>query len=250
MRVASAETVAEQLQEIASERDVPFVSSDERLNAILLRVRPGETERIRALVDRLDRPAHGAARHPGGEAALCRPGGARRAARRAARATRAGPRRPAPRAARGCAASPFEVAADVPTHSLVLRGPPETIDAVLDVVCELDRVPASVRVEITVASLDLDDRLDPRHRLPASAHQPERSRRPDRGGPRRIRAAAGSARSIRRRASSCRSSPRSRRTRCCPDRRSAHGRGRSLLPMPRESGSITMNGAHGAHRTC
>ena len=60
MRVASAETVAEQLLEIASERDVPYVSSDERLNAVLLRVRPGETERVRALVDRLDRPARGA----------------------------------------------------------------------------------------------------------------------------------------------------------------------------------------------
>ena len=55
---------------------------------------------------------------------------------------------------------PFEVAADVPTHSLVVRGPPETIGAVLDVVTELDRVPASVRVEITVAAVDLDGRLD------------------------------------------------------------------------------------------
>ena len=52
MRVANAETVAEQLKEIASDLDVPFVSSDPRLNAILLRVRPGETEHIRALVDR------------------------------------------------------------------------------------------------------------------------------------------------------------------------------------------------------
>ena len=125
MRVARAETVAEQLQEIASDLDVPFVSSDPRLNAVLLRVRPGETERIRELVDRLDRPAQAPARHAGGEAALCRPGGARRAARRAAQRHRARPRRPAPRAARGLRGLPFEVAADLPTHSLVPRaGPP------------------------------------------------------------------------------------------------------------------------------
>src|SRR5262245_4885932 len=61
MRVARAETVADQLREIADEIDVPYLSSDERLNAVLLRVRPGENERIRDLVDRLDRPAHGAA---------------------------------------------------------------------------------------------------------------------------------------------------------------------------------------------
>src|SRR5262249_21899300 len=55
---------------------------------------------------------------------------------------------------------PFQVAADIPTHSLVLSGSSETIDAVLDAVGQLDRVPASVRVEITVAQVDLDDQLD------------------------------------------------------------------------------------------
>ena len=160
MRYASAQTVADQLLEIAGERDVPYVSSDERLNAVLLRVRPGETEHVRALVDRLDRPARGIGRHPGAEAALCRPGGARRAAPGAARRTPG--RRPIrPRAAVvGLRGRAFEVVADVPTHSLVVPRPPETVDAVLDVVAELDRVPPSVRVEITVAALELDDRLD------------------------------------------------------------------------------------------
>jgi general secretion pathway protein D len=48
----------------------------------------------------------------------------------------------------------------MPTHALVVRAPPETIDAVLDVVQTLDRVPAAVRLEITVAALEIDDRLD------------------------------------------------------------------------------------------
>ncbi len=160
MRVARAETVADQLLEIAGERDVPFASSDARLNALLLRVRPSETERVRALVDRLDRPTRGAAsmqvvklRYADPETlterliALRDEGGARSEEDPAAR--RAGLR-----------GLEFDAAADAPTHSLVLSGPPETISAVLDVVSELDRVPASVRVDVTIASIDLDDRLD------------------------------------------------------------------------------------------
>jgi general secretion pathway protein D len=158
MRVARAETVAEQLKEIASRLDVPYVSSDPRLNAVLLRVRPGETERIRALVDRLDRPAEGAGsiqvvklRYADPEqlaeqlTQLRSDTGGQDAAGAVRRA--------------GLRGLEFEVVADVPTHSLVLRGPPEAIDAVLDVVDEIDRVPASVRVTIAVASIDLDDRL-------------------------------------------------------------------------------------------
>ena len=97
-------------------------------------------------------------------------------------ATRAAPRRPAPRGARGCAGCAFEVAADVPTHSLVLRGPPETIDAVLDVVSEIDRVPASVRVEITVAAVDLDDRLTLGIDYLIALTNPKDPRGSDRGG--------------------------------------------------------------------
>ena len=133
MRVARAETVAEQLKEIASDLDVPFVSSDARLNAILLRVRPGETERIRALVDRLDRPAQGAARiqvvklRYADPEELAEQLAALRSDTGASEATGAARRA-------GLRGLPFEVVADLPTHSLVLRGPPEAIDAVLDVV--------------------------------------------------------------------------------------------------------------------
>jgi general secretion pathway protein D len=159
LRVARADTVADQLKEIAGDLDVPFISSDPRTNAILLRVRPGETEHVRELVDRLDRPAHGAANvqvlklryaDPKDLAqqlvALQSGTGAATAAGAARRA--------------GLRGLPFQLAADLPTHSLVVSGPPETIDAVLDVVSELDRVPASVRVQITVASVDVDDSLD------------------------------------------------------------------------------------------
>jgi general secretion pathway protein D len=158
MRYASAETVADQLLEIAGERDVPYASSDERLNALLLRVRPGEVEHVRQLVDRLDRPTRGAARvqvlrlryadpvELAEQLSALRDGGSGAADPAAKRA-----------GLRGLA---FQVAANEPTHSLVVSGAPETIDAVFDVVSEIDRVPASVRVEITVASVDLDDRLD------------------------------------------------------------------------------------------
>ncbi len=159
MRVARAETVAEQLKEIESDLDVPFVSSDERLNAVLLRVRPGETERIRDLVDRLDRPAQGAARMQVVKLRYADPEelaeqlAGLRSDTGASEATGASRRA-------GLRGLPFEVAADLPTHSLVLSGPPEAIEAVLDVVSELDRLPASVLVTITIASVDLDDRLD------------------------------------------------------------------------------------------
>jgi type II secretory pathway component GspD/PulD (secretin) len=39
-------------------------------------------------------------------------------------------------------------------------GPPESLSAVLDVVSDLDRLPPSVRVEVTVALVDLDERID------------------------------------------------------------------------------------------
>jgi general secretion pathway protein D len=158
MRIASAETVADQLLEIAGERDVPFVSYDVRLNALLLRVRPGEAERIRALVDRLDRPAHGAA---GMQVLKMRYADAKELADRlVALRDSAGDAEDVETARSGLRGLAFEVAADEPTHSIVLSGPPESVSAVLDVVSELDRVPASVRVEVTVARIDLDDRLD------------------------------------------------------------------------------------------
>jgi general secretion pathway protein D len=162
MRVARAETVADQLLEIAGQRDVPFASYDTRLNALLLRVRPGETERVRSIVDRLDRPAHGGA---GVQVVKLRYADPKQLAERLV-ALRGGgsgavaPGEDASAARAGLQGLTFEAAADGPTHSLVLSGPPESISAVLDVVNELDRVPVTVRVGVTVAMFDLDDRLD------------------------------------------------------------------------------------------
>jgi len=157
MRVARAEVVAEQLREVVDEIDVPFVSSDERRNALLLRVRPGETEEIRELVDRLDRPARGAG---GIEVVKLRYADPEELVEQleSLRSDTAADAKGAARRA-GLRGLPFEVVADLPTHSIVLRGPPETVDAVLDVVGELDRVPPTVRVVITVATVELDDTL-------------------------------------------------------------------------------------------
>ena len=47
----------------------------------------------------------------------------------------------------------FAVAVDRPTHSLVLRADPETARVVADVLAEIDRVPARVLVEVTVAEV-------------------------------------------------------------------------------------------------
>ena len=161
MRFASAQTLADQLVEIAGDRDVPFASYDERLNALLLRVRPGETERVRAIVDRLDRPAHGSA---GVQVLKLRYADPKELAERlvALRDSGGGGAEGGDAAAEraGLHGLPFEAVADGPTHSLVLSGPPEVLSAVLDVVSELDRLPPSVRVEVTVALIDLDDRLD------------------------------------------------------------------------------------------
>jgi len=162
MRVATAKTVAEQLLVIAGERDVPFVSYDARLNALLLRVRPGETERVRAIVDRLDRPAHGSANVQVLKLRYADPKdlAQRLVALRDSGGGGGAKGEDVATARSGLRGLTFEAVADGPTHSLVLRGPPESLSAVLDVVSDLDRLPPSVRVEVTVAALDLDDRLD------------------------------------------------------------------------------------------
>jgi general secretion pathway protein D len=167
MRVADAKTVADQLIEIAGDRDVPFATSDARRNALILRVRPGETERVRAIVDRLDRPAHGKAsvqvvklRYADPEqiaqTLISLRGGAGTGSSAATGGAGAG----AASKRAGLRGLEFEAVADPPTHSLLVSAPPETIDAVLDVVEQLDRVPPSVRVEITIATIDHDDQLD------------------------------------------------------------------------------------------
>ena len=159
MRVASAETVANQLLAVAGERDIPYVSFDPRLNALLLRVRPGETERVRALVDRLDRPAHGAARVQVLKLRYADPEDLveRLVALRDSGASEA---KDVATSRAGLRGLEFEAVADGPTHSIVVSGPPESVSAVLDVVSDLDRVPPSVRVEVTIAIADLDDRID------------------------------------------------------------------------------------------
>src|SRR6185436_3002026 len=108
--------------------DVPFASYDERLNAVLLRVRPGETERVRAIVDRLDRPAHGAS---GMQVLKLRYADPKDLAERliALRDSGGGGAEGegAASAGGGLGGLAFEAVADGPTHSIVLSGPPEAV---------------------------------------------------------------------------------------------------------------------------
>src|SRR5262245_26043773 len=127
LRVGDAETVADQLREIASELDVPNVSSDPRRNALLLRVRPGEEERVRELVDRLDRPASGAGRIQVVKLRYANP--EELTEQLVALRSATGSSEVAGSAARaGLRGREFTVVADAPTHSLVISAAPETID--------------------------------------------------------------------------------------------------------------------------
>src|SRR5262249_1887583 len=112
-------------------------------------------------VDRLDRPAHGAAQI---QVVRLRYADPKTLAEQLLALRNdtggAGPTADASAKRAGLRGLAFEVAPDAPPHSIVISGAPETIAAVLDVVGEVDRVPASVRVEVTVATVDLDDQLD------------------------------------------------------------------------------------------
>ena len=157
---ADATELSLRLQEILGEEAVPVAASDARQNSLLLRVRTESLERARQVVDRLDRPASGHGtlrvvklRHADPEAMLeilttLQSGG---------RVSGAGGE---PLRAAGLAGRDFRVALDAHTRALVVQAAPEVFSALIDVVRELDREPASIRVNVTVASVTLDNSLE------------------------------------------------------------------------------------------
>ena len=157
---ADAETVAEQLEELLDADELPVVSTDLRHNALLLALRPDAIERARRAVDRLDRPALSRGglhvvrlRHADPEILSQQ----LQDLRGAGSADGVGA---AALARGGIAGLDFHSVADPPTRSLVLRAAPEALSSVLDVVRELDREPARVRVKVMVASVTLSEQLD------------------------------------------------------------------------------------------
>jgi general secretion pathway protein D len=149
LRHRDAIDVAPLVREVFDARALPDVLPDERTNALILRVRPSRLPEVRDLVARIDRPPVG----PGPlhvlpvqhadpdriatELRVLQTGSAERGARGAA----------------SLSGRDFAIAVDRPTHSLLLRADPETARVVADLLAELDRIPARVLVEVTVAEV-------------------------------------------------------------------------------------------------
>lgn len=154
LRYASAEDVADQLEEILGDDVLFHASADARTNRLLLQIRPDAVERARSIVDRLDRPAQDA-----GEFQVIRIDYAdpEQLAERLQALQQASVDESAPGQHPGLQGLDFAVAVDRATHSLVVRAAPETFDAVLDVVSRLDREPPRVRVEASIAQVTLDN---------------------------------------------------------------------------------------------
>jgi len=157
LHFANASDVALQLEELFPEDVLFHVSGDDRTNLLLLRIREDAVERARSLVHRLDRPAEGAGEfqvvrleHADPEDMAERLRSLQEASAEGGAAARAS----------GLQGLDFAVAVDRPTHSIVLRAAPETFQAILDVVRDLDREPTRVRVDVTVAQVSMDDGLE------------------------------------------------------------------------------------------
>jgi general secretion pathway protein D len=138
---------------------------DARTGALVLRAPPEEMADARALLAEIDRPEHGNGRigvhelryaDPESMAAILQslatgdtsstlPGGAA-----------------APSLVGGLslAGRDFGVAVFAPTRALVLRGDPETLRILDDLIDELDRPPPTIEVEVLVLQLINDDSLD------------------------------------------------------------------------------------------
>ena len=159
---ADAESLAEQIQEVIGERDVPNADFDARTNSVILRVSSDSIERARELARRLDRPARGAGefqvvpvQHADPERLVeilqalrddSQPTSGELLARSLG----------VPRA-QGLQGRDFSVTADAATHSLVVRAMPRDLGAVLDVVRQLDLEPRVVRLSLDISRIDVDD---------------------------------------------------------------------------------------------
>lgn len=157
---ASAVETAIAIEEAFEGRQLE-VWPDERTHRLVVRGRPDRVEAVRAFVTRLDRPAQG---HGEIQVLPVRYGDAARFAEllmsmRDGGESGAGDAPATVRGARSLAGRDFSVSVHAPTHSLVVRGDPSTIDLMREVLGELDRIPARIDVEVTVTEIAIDSSL-------------------------------------------------------------------------------------------
>jgi general secretion pathway protein D len=144
-----AEDVARELREAFDENVVIDVEPDDRLNAVVLRARSSRVVALREFVDRVDRPVIGRGvlhvlpvRHIDADQLA-----------KIINDLRSGTSEPRSAGQGSLAGRTFSIAVDRPTHSIVVRADPETAGIIDGVVAELDRVPAQIRINATVAEV-------------------------------------------------------------------------------------------------
>jgi general secretion pathway protein D len=150
-----AETVAEQLREAFDSRELISVEADVRTNALIMRARFDRVQELRKFVLRIDRPTIGRGalhvlpvRHADPEQLANTFSG-----------LQAGARLPAVADAASLAGRDFTIAVDQHSHALVVRATPETANIIADLLVELDRVPAQVRIDVTVVEVATGESL-------------------------------------------------------------------------------------------
>lgn len=149
IRHALATDVADQLAEAFDERALPEVEADERTNSVILRASAQEVDRLRDFVSRVDRPAIGSgAIHVlpvkyvnSDQIAII------------LNTLGTGSQEPTIAGAASLAGRVYTVAVDAHTRSLVVRADPETATLIAELVAEIDRIPAQVRIDVTVAEV-------------------------------------------------------------------------------------------------
>ncbi len=132
-------------------RDVPELFPDERTNALLVRATPTRLVEVRDFLRRLDQPVRG-----GGSLHVLRLRAAdpeQIAKELEAIAAGSGSDGALANAGPALRGEDFQVTVDAPTRSLVIRSDDETFRALSDLVAELDRTPARIRLEVLVFEL-------------------------------------------------------------------------------------------------
>jgi general secretion pathway protein D len=150
-----AADVAAQLEVAFDSSELLSAQADERTNSLILRARFDRVEELRKFVLRLDRSAVGRGalhvlpvRHADPEQLANTLG-----------SLQAGARLPSSAGELSLAGRDFTVAVDRRTHALVLRADPETASIIADLLVELDRVPAQVRIDVIVAEVATGESL-------------------------------------------------------------------------------------------
>ena len=150
-----AADVAAQLREAFDSSELLSAEADKRTNSLILRIRFDRVQELRKFVLRLDRAAVGRGglhvlpvRHADPEQLA-----------NTLSSLQAGARLPSLAGEASLAGRDFTIVVDQHTHALVVRANPETASIIADLLEELDRVPAQVRIDVTVAEVSTGESL-------------------------------------------------------------------------------------------